>query len=392
MSVLAHKRAASDGPTLPHSSSKQGGKRSSKRLRRPSAPQYQHYFDFLMSLPFESVFGWRKEYRTRLCQKMVRGNRDEIKDYLKSAIVQFVGPVSLTNEGADLGANAQVFTNVRFQTRPVVVKVFNPDISDHKEFNDDVPIRAMYEAVMGVIVHAMLQQFSANVRTPNIYCFGFARLPLQDKGEIVDNNNISKCPVIVMSPLQGQRLALLSEPQLERALYQTATCLNQLQQSLNFSHRDLHTGNLRFDPRTEIIEIFDFGESCFRWTGSTTSAFQFPKTEMYDSTCVQCKMVDTCNNRSFDLSVLVASCLVTCPNISDDGLVFNLALEILSFYQQFNHGIMDFSDFYKQYNIVFEKCIPTRFLGTYFPRNKVKDKKRKPLHPQTPNRMPKLTF
>ena len=391
MSVFARKRAAIDGPTLTNLSTKQGGKRSSKR-RRSSSPQYQHYFDFLMSLPFESVFGWSKEYRSRLCKKMVRGNRVEIKDYLKSAKVQFVGPVSLTNEGADLGANAQVFTNARFKTHPAVVKVFNPDISDHAEFNDDVPLRAMYEAVMGVIVHALLQQFSANVRTPNIYCFGFAKLPLQVKGDIVDKNNISKCPVLVMSPLHGQRLARLSEPQLERALYQTATCLNQLQQSLNFSHRDLHTGNLRFDPKNNIIEIFDFGESCFRWTGSTISAFQFPKTEMYDSTCVQCKMVDTCNNRSFDLSVLIASCLVNCPNISDDGLVFNLALEILSFYQQFNPDIMDFSDFYKQYNIVFEKCIPNRFLGTYFPRNKVKDKKRKPLHPQTPNRMSKLTY
>jgi hypothetical protein len=339
--------------------------RSSPKRRRATNgqgfPRYKNYLDFLMSLPFESVFGWSKLYRSGLCSTIVNGDRGKIQEFLQTAVVQHVGPLSVTDEGADVGANALVFTRARFQTQDVAVKMFNTDTS---QSSDDVQLRAMYEAVMGVIVHALLQHTSVNIQTPKIYGYGHATLSLQNPDmDYVDSNGVTNVPVLVMSPLQGQRMSRLSEKKLKQALYQTAVCLKELQKRFSFSHRDLHTGNIRFDPLTESIEIFDFGESCFSWDQSTTAAFQFPITEMYDSTCDDCSVVHTCSNRSFDMTVLVASCLLNCPNLSEDGFLYNLALEILSFYQQFDNEIMDFSNFHKQYNHEMAKCIPKAFIG-----------------------------
>lgn len=325
-----------------------------------SFPRHNNYLNFLMSLPFESVFGWSKLYRSGLCATIVNGDRGKIQEFLQTAVVQHVGPLSVTNEGADVGANALVFTRARFQTQDVAVKVFNTDTG---QSSAHVQLRAVYEAVMGVIVHALLQHTSANVQTPKIYGYGHATLSLQNPDtDYVDTNGVTKCPVLVMSPLQGKRMSRLSEKKLERALYQTAVCLKELQQRFSFSHRDLHTGNIRFDPRTESIEIFDFGESCFSWDQPATAAFQFPQTDMYDSTCDDCSVVHTCSNRSFDMTVLVASCLLNCPNLSEDGFLYNLALEILTFYQQFDSDIMDSSNFHKQYNHEMAKCTPRAFI------------------------------
>ena len=342
---------------------------SPKRRRVKSGqgfPGYNNYMDFLMSLPFESVFGWGKQYRSGLCATIVHGDRGKIKDFLQTAVVQHVGPLSLTDEGADVGANALVFTRARFQTQDVAVKMFITDTSTSQS-SDDVQLRAMYEAVMGVIVHALLQHTSANIQTPKIYGYGHATLSLQYPDiDYVDSNGVTKCPILVMSPLQGQRMSRLPEKKLERALYQTAVCLEELQRRFSFSHRDLHTGNIRFDPLTETIEIFDFGESCFSWDRPATAAFQFPTTEMYDSTCDDCNTVNTCSNRSFDMTMLVASCLLNCDeHVSEDGFIFNLALEILTFYQQFDSGIMDSSNFHKQYKHEMPKCIPAAFIRNY---------------------------
>ena len=343
---------------------------SPKRRRVNSGqgfPRYNNYMDFLMSLPFESVFGWGKLYRSGLCATIVNGDRGKIKDFLQTAVVQHVGPLSVTDEGADVGANALVFTRARFQTQDVAIKMFNTDTTGTSQSNDDVQLRAMYEAVMGVIVHALLQHTSAKIQTPKIYGYGHATLSLQSPDmDYVDSNGVTKCPILVMSPLQGQRMSRLPEKKLERALYQTAVCLEELQRRFSFSHRDLHTGNIRFDPRTETIEIFDFGESCFSWDRPATAAFQFPITEMYDSTCDDCNTVHTCSNRSFDMTMLVASCLINCDeHVSDDGFIYNLALEILTFYQQFDSEIMDSSNFHKQYNHEMAKCIPAAFIRNY---------------------------
>lgn len=347
---------------------------SPKRRRVNSGqgfPRYNNYMDFLMRLPFESVFGWSKLYRSGLCATIVHGDRGKIQEFLQTAVVQHLRQLSVTNEGADVGANALVFTQARFQTQDfqtqdVAVKMFNTDTTGTSQSNDDVQLRAVYEAVMGVIVHALLQHTSANVQTPKIYGYGHATLSLQNPDtDYVDTNGVTKCPVLVMSPLQGKHLRRLSEKKLERALYQTAVCLKELQQRFSFSHRDLHTGNIRFDPRTESIEIFDFGESCFSWDQPATAAFQFPQTDMYDSTCDDCSVVHTCSNRSFDMTVLVASCLLNCPNLSEDGFLYNLALEILIFYQQFDSETMDSSNFHKQYNHEMAKCIPAAFIRNY---------------------------
>jgi hypothetical protein len=341
---------------------------SPKRRRVNSGqgfPRYNNYMDFLMSLPFESVFGWSKQYRSGLCATIVHGDRGKIKEFLQTAVVQHVGPLSVTDEGADVGANALVFTRARFQTQDVAVKMFNTDTGTSQS-SDDVQLRAMYEAVMGVIVHALLQHTEANIKTPKIYGYGHATLSLQYPDmDYVDSNGVTKCPILVMSPLQGQRMSRLPEKKLERALYQTAVCLEELQRRFSFSHRDLHTGNIRFDPRTETIEIFDFGESCFSWDRPATAAFQFPITEMYDSTCDDCNTVHTCSNRSFDMTMLVASCLMNCPYVSDDGFIYNLALEILDFYQQFDNEIIDSSNFHKQYNHEMAKCFPSAFIRNY---------------------------
>lgn len=346
---------------------KRPSRRVSPKRRRVVPGQFPpRYIDFLMSLPFESVFGWSKVYRTGLCATIVKGDREQIKEYLQSAFIQHVGPLSITDEGAEWGANAEVFTHSRFQTLDVAVKVFNTDTSG-QDSTINVQLRAMYEAVMGVIVHALLQHLSARVQAPKIYGFGYARLALQKQDvDYVDNNSISKCPVIVMSPLQGQHLGTLTETQLEMALYQTAFGLEELQKKFSFSHRDLQTANIRFDPETKIIEMFDFGESCFSWIHPTTFAFQIPITEMYDSTCDDCKTTHTCSNRSFDLAVLVASCLVNCPNLSDDGFIFNLAVEIVSFYQDLDGTIQDYRKFHEHYNNgEMAKCIPSAFIESW---------------------------
>jgi hypothetical protein len=66
------------------------------------------------------------------------------------------------------------------------------------------------------------------------------------------------------------------------------------------------------------------------------------------------------------MTMLVVSCLINCDgHVSDDGFIYNLALEILAFYQQFDNEIIDFSNFHKQYNHEMAKCIPSAFIRNY---------------------------
>jgi hypothetical protein len=285
------------------------------------------FIDFLLKLPFQSVFGWSDDYCKKICNAISIGNHKNILSVLHTAKIQTIENIQIGNY-LDSGGIGVVF-KATLKDDNVIMKLYDPFYNDAQEENngmnttqykrtadsDDNLIRAssMYEAMIGIIMHSLFAKMEF-VSAPRIYKYGYVNAEVSptnaaDLKYHMDEYGCTRHPTIVMSPLEGIDISTFTNaPKLEKFLLKTAHVLEELQRTYRFSHRDLHTGNIRYipesDSKPDSIEIFDFGESCFKWPDSP-NALQLPKSDFYS---IQDENVNECNNQSFDLAMLVLSC------------------------------------------------------------------------------------
>ena len=360
----------------------------------------KNFEQFLLKLPFKNVFGWSDEYNRELCKTIDVGNSEEIYSIIKEAKINSINVT--IGQNIDDGSYASIF-NAKMvlddkaitideintqKRRDVIVKAayapfcdensptnmtnFNNHCPKDMEYRDSVFMRSMYESIIGIIMHSIFINIDG-VSTPEIYKCGYISsdinlddINLDEKDSLFTEEGTTKYPAIVMSPLNkdGKDIKTLKTNNLEKFFLKAAEIFKELQESYHFSHRDLHTGNIRYNPTTNDIEIFDFGESCFKWPNSRYS-LQLPKSENYS---ISDNNVKECNNPSFDLSMLVLSCYNVRFRQYSSDYINKIALEIFNEIKETSKDeINDLSwwKLYKRYDLNIESCIPANFIENY---------------------------
>lgn len=360
----------------------------------------ENFEQFLLKLPFKNVFGWSDEYNRELCKTIDVGNSEEIYSIIKEAKINSINVT--IGQNIDDGSYASIFNakmvlddkaitidekNIQ-KRRDVIVKAayapfcdensptnmtnFNNHCPKDMEYHDSVFMRSMYESIIGIIMHSIFINIDG-VSTPEIYKCGYISsdinlddINLDEKDSLFTEEGTTKYPAIVMSPLNkdGKDIKTLKTNNLEKFFLKAAEIFKELQESYHFSHRDLHTGNIRYNPTTNDIEIFDFGESCFKWPNSRYS-LQLPKSENYS---ISDNNVKECNNPSFDLSMLVLSCYNVRFRQYSSDYINKIALEIFNEIKETSKDeINDLSwwKLYKRYDLNIESCIPANFIENY---------------------------
>ena len=314
---------------------------------------------FLVHLPLEQVFGWSPTYCDEICTVISRGDSDIIYQKLMWAEIQIIDHVSIEQK-IDDGSYASIFKG-RSNGREVIVKAVLPETEE--KFKPDIIIRSIYEVIIGIFMHSIFANMEG-VCAPTIHAYGYVLSdePESDEPESdergITEHGITKYPTIIMSPLVGKEIKALDSATLETFVYKTAQVLNELQKHYSFSHRDLHTGNIRYNIVKAEIEMFDFGESCFKWPGCT-NALQLPDSDNYSIS--KDKIVEGCSNPSFDLAMLVLACY---NDRGGSDYINDFATSIFATTIQNNDKITSISwqKFYKYYNIIIESCKPERYI------------------------------
>ncbi len=360
----------------------------------------ENFEQFLLKLPFKNVFGWSDEYNRELCKTIDAGNSEEIYSIIKEAKINSINVT--IGQNIDDGSYASIF-NAKMvlddkaitidekntqKGLDVIVKAayapfcdensptdminFNNHCPKGMEYRDSVFMRSMYETIIGIIMHSIFMNIDG-VSTPKIYKCGYisSDINLDEKDSLFTEEGTTKYPAIVMAPLKkdGKEIKTLETNNLEKFFLKAAEILKELQKSYHFSHRDLHAGNIRYTPPKNEddpahIEIFDFGESCFKWPNSRY-ALQLPKSENYS---ISDNNVKECNNPSFDLSMLVLSCYNVRFREYSSDYINKIAIEI---FNEINETSKDeingisWWKLYKRYDLNIESCIPANFIENY---------------------------
>lgn len=343
----------------------------------------ENFNDFLLKLPFQSVFGWSDTYCQAICKTIYLGNSDDIYSMIKQAKIKFIN-VQIGPK-IDYGGYGSVFKSTMKKDGEninVIVKAAyppedleenspqNPQNRTHSEeifVRDTIFMRSIYEAIIGIIMHTIFQNMDG-VSAPTIYKCGYIAIkhPWEEM-ELLTTKGNTVYPAIVMSPLQkhGKDIKSLEKEILEQFFLKTAEILNRLQKLYHFSHRDLNTGNIRYNPDNQgCIEIFDFGESCFKWPNSNY-ALQLPESENYSMLNEHVKL---CNNPSFDLSMLILSCYNGRGGKFSSFYINKVANDIFNEIKKKSTekiNAISWIKLYKRYDLMMECCIPQNFIENY---------------------------
>jgi serine/threonine protein kinase len=179
--------------------------------------------------------------------------------------------------------------DTRFSNKftPVVVKVMKSNISRRVLF---------YETLINILVD-FYTRGSDIISAPKIYRLGLIRKRERYYG------------VLVQEYIEAEEFSNLdSLTNLQNGLKQCCKGLSWLYNTLRFSHRDFHSGNVMYDIKNNRVILIDFGYSCITLP-DTSGSIQIKK-----------------NIYGWDLDDPVNTSLVACKNRSHDICTLILAL------------------------------------------------------------------
>ncbi len=168
----------------------------------------------------------------------------------------------------------------------------------------DVPGNAMYEAT----VQLYLQSVYKNHRVVKIPTLHLVRSL---------NNQVVLC----MSKARGSLLIDLPLHHIRSGFVSVFQTLKILQEDVGFMHNDFHCENVFYNEETDGAEIIDFGMSCVNPPPAKDVAWQ----GVSEYRSKKCDTFTTrCDNRSFDVCVLLDSVMRRSEEARSDPLLFSL--------------------------------------------------------------------
>lgn len=156
------------------------------------------------------------------------------------------------------------------------------------------------------------------ISSPDIIKMGW----VQDMEEVPNNGimsrsrkktispNSQKQYVIIQEKINGEEFSKLTGEVLKTALITLCKGMKPLQEKYNFAHRDFHSGNVMYDEDNNVVNIIDFGYSCFSIPNTKGSVQALEGGYGYNQLKEPYKDHIPCINKSHDLCTLILSLAV----------------------------------------------------------------------------------
>lgn len=122
--------------------------------------------------------------------------------------------------------------------------------------------------------------------------------------------NSQKQYVIIQEKINGKEFSDLNGDVLKQALITLCKGMKPLQEKYNFAHRDFHSGNVMYDEDNNVVNIIDFGYSCFSIPNTKGSVQALEGGYGYNQLKEPYKDHIPCINKSHDLCTLILSLAV----------------------------------------------------------------------------------
>jgi len=116
--------------------------------------------------------------------------------------------------------------------------------------------------------------------------------------------------IIIQEKINGEEFSKLTGEVLKTALITLCRGMKPLQDNYNFAHRDFHSGNVMYDKDNDVVNIIDFGYSCFSIPDTEGSVQALEGGYGYNQLEDPYKKHIPCINKSHDLCTLILSLAV----------------------------------------------------------------------------------
>ena len=219
----------------------------------------------------------------------------EFKQYASSLIqtIEYTGfdmgyrDAKIINE---TGANSKVYMGMKIDGKKVVVKeavlLWNND-----QMKMDQKVGLIFEAIITKIMHKISKEIP-NFHSPDIYSC---------------SRTMDYKSVLILEEVPGKSLYTHKDEM--KSIETLANIIQLLQQTVNFSHRDLHGYNVMWDGTS--ISIIDYGMACISMPYNRDMSVQdisgwYKYKLKYDNYPNNLsKALRSCNNKSHDMCMII---------------------------------------------------------------------------------------
>ena len=190
----------------------------------------------------------------------------------------------------ETGANSKVYMGMKIDGKKVVVKeavlLWNND-----QMQMDQKVGLIFEAIITKIMHKISKEIP-NFHSPDIYSC---------------SRTLDYKSVLVLEEVPGKSLYTHKDEM--KSIEALANIIQLLQQTVNFSHRDLHGYNVMWDGTS--ISIIDYGMACISMPYNRDMSVQdisgwYKYKLKYDNYPNNLsKALRSCNNKSHDMCMII---------------------------------------------------------------------------------------